>query len=102
MEDAHFRMLISHLFSLLKNRTKRVKLTCNKETETNKDAGYLRPIIKKRQARPEANMWPTAEKAKFSDGEKCRRVRAVGESHRIFSLRVKCFPSDTLRDGKSC
>lgn len=79
MEDADFRMLISHLFPFLKNRTKRVKLTCNKETETNKDTGYLRPIIKKRQARPEVTMWPTAEKAKFSDGEKCHRVRAVGE-----------------------
>lgn len=66
--------------TLFGSRTKRVKLTCNKETETNKDAGCLRPIIKKRQARPEANTWPTAEKAKFSDEEKCRReaFRRVG------------------------
>ncbi|XP_023612820.1 putative homeodomain transcription factor 1 isoform X2 [Myotis lucifugus] len=66
--------------SLFGSRTKRVKLTCNKETETNKDTGYLRPIIKKRQARPEVKTWPTAEKAKFSDGEKCRReaCRRVG------------------------
>ncbi|XP_005860048.1 PREDICTED: putative homeodomain transcription factor 1 isoform X1 [Myotis brandtii] len=66
--------------TLFGSRTKRVKLTCNKETETNKDTGYLRPIIKKRQARPEVKTWPTAEKAKFSDGEKCRReaFRRVG------------------------
>ena len=53
----------------------RVKLICNRGTETDYDSGCLHPIIKKRQCRPEIRMWQTREKAKFSDGEKGRRVR---------------------------
>lgn len=42
-------------------------------------------------------MWPTAEKAKLSDGERGRRVRAVGVNLTGSSLsHVKCFPSHTL------
>uniref|UniRef100_A0A2K6F3E2 Putative homeodomain transcription factor 1 n=1 Tax=Propithecus coquereli TaxID=379532 RepID=A0A2K6F3E2_PROCO len=52
---------------------KRVKLISNKGTETDNDASCLHPIIKKKQCRPEMRMWQTREKAKFSDGEKCRR-----------------------------
>ncbi|XP_009213968.1 putative homeodomain transcription factor 1 isoform X6 [Papio anubis] len=55
------------------NRIKRVKLISNKGTETDNDPSCVRPIIKKRQCRPEIRMWQTREKAKFSDGEKCRR-----------------------------
>ncbi|XP_063481853.1 protein PHTF1 isoform X7 [Symphalangus syndactylus] len=55
------------------NRIKRVKLISNKGTETDNDPSCVHPIIKKRQYRPEIRMWPTREKAKFSDGEKCRR-----------------------------
>uniref|UniRef100_A0A8C5XB28 Putative homeodomain transcription factor 1 n=1 Tax=Microcebus murinus TaxID=30608 RepID=A0A8C5XB28_MICMU len=56
-----------------RRRIKRVKLISNKGTETDNDASCLHPIIKKRQCRPEMRMWQTREKAKFSDGEKCRR-----------------------------
>ncbi|XP_051054726.1 protein PHTF1 isoform X3 [Phodopus roborovskii] len=56
-----------------RRRTKRVKLVCNKGTETDNDSGCLHPIIKKRQGRPEIRMWQAREKAKVSDGEKCRR-----------------------------
>uniref|UniRef100_A0A7N5KIA2 Putative homeodomain transcription factor 1 n=1 Tax=Ailuropoda melanoleuca TaxID=9646 RepID=A0A7N5KIA2_AILME len=56
-----------------RRRIKRVKLICNKGTETDNDSSCLHPIIKKRQCRPEIRMWQTREKAKFSDGEKCRR-----------------------------
>ncbi|XP_019313432.1 protein PHTF1 isoform X1 [Panthera pardus] len=59
--------------SLFGNRIKRVKLICNKGTETDNDPSCLHPIIKKRQCRPEIRMWQTKEKAKFSDGEKCHR-----------------------------
>nr|XP_044605069.1 protein PHTF1 isoform X2 [Equus asinus] len=63
-----------------RRRIKRVKLICNKGTETDNDSSCLRPIIKKRQCRPEIRMWQTREKAKFSDGEKCHRedFRRVG------------------------
>uniref|UniRef100_A0A9L0T831 Putative homeodomain transcription factor 1 n=1 Tax=Equus caballus TaxID=9796 RepID=A0A9L0T831_HORSE len=66
--------------TLFGNRIKRVKLICNKGTETDNDSSCLRPIIKKRQCRPEIRMWQTREKAKFSDGEKCHRedFRRVG------------------------
>ncbi|XP_016078833.1 PREDICTED: putative homeodomain transcription factor 1 [Miniopterus natalensis] len=65
--------------TLFGNRAKTVRLICNKGTETSNDTSYLRPIIKKRQGQPEIKIWPTTEKAKFSDGEKrrreaCRRV----------------------------
>ncbi|XP_059121986.1 protein PHTF1 isoform X2 [Peromyscus eremicus] len=56
-----------------RRRIKRVKLVSNKGTETEKDSGCLHPIIKKRQGRPEIRMWQAREKAKVSDGEKCRR-----------------------------
>ncbi|XP_044800468.1 protein PHTF1 isoform X2 [Bubalus bubalis] len=56
-----------------RRRMKRVKLICNRGTETDYDSGCLHPIIKKRQCRPEIRMWQTREKAKFSDGEKGRR-----------------------------
>ncbi|XP_037062852.1 putative homeodomain transcription factor 1 isoform X2 [Peromyscus leucopus] len=59
--------------TLFGNRIKRVKLVSNKGTETDKDSGCLHPIIKKRQGRPEIRMWQAREKAKVSDGEKCRR-----------------------------
>ncbi|XP_071073293.1 protein PHTF1 isoform X5 [Dasypus novemcinctus] len=59
--------------TLFGNRTKRVKLISNKGTEIENDSSCLHPIIKKRQCRPEIKMWQTREKAKFSDGEKCRR-----------------------------
>uniref|UniRef100_A0A452UA50 Putative homeodomain transcription factor 1 n=1 Tax=Ursus maritimus TaxID=29073 RepID=A0A452UA50_URSMA len=59
--------------TLFGNRIKKVKLICNKGTETDNDSSCLHPIIKKRQCRPEIRMWQTREKAKFSDGEKCRR-----------------------------
>uniref|UniRef100_A0A8C8ZGH7 Putative homeodomain transcription factor 1 n=1 Tax=Prolemur simus TaxID=1328070 RepID=A0A8C8ZGH7_PROSS len=55
------------------NRRRRIKRVSNKGTETDNDASCLHPIIKKRQCRPEMRMWQTREKAKFSDGEKCRR-----------------------------
>ncbi|XP_030864964.1 protein PHTF1 isoform X4 [Gorilla gorilla gorilla] len=55
------------------NRIKRVKLISNKGTETDNDPSCVHPIIKRRQCRPEIRMWQTREKAKFSDGEKCRR-----------------------------
>ncbi|KAK2106792.1 Protein phtf1 [Saguinus oedipus] len=54
-------------------KIKRVKLISNKGTETDNDPSCVPPIIKKRQCRPEIRMWQTREKAKFSDGEKCRR-----------------------------
>ncbi|XP_022260570.1 protein PHTF1 isoform X3 [Canis lupus baileyi] len=56
-----------------RRRIKKVKLICNKGTETDNDSSCLHPIIKKRQCQPEIRMWQTREKAKFSDGEKCRR-----------------------------
>uniref|UniRef100_A0A2K5UPY7 Putative homeodomain transcription factor 1 n=1 Tax=Macaca fascicularis TaxID=9541 RepID=A0A2K5UPY7_MACFA len=56
-----------------RRRIKRVKLISNKGTETDNDPSCVRPIIKKRQCRPEIRMWQTREKAKFSDGEKCHR-----------------------------
>ncbi|XP_060268993.1 protein PHTF1 isoform X6 [Ovis aries] len=56
-----------------RRRMKRVKLICNRGTETDYDSGCLHPIIKKRQCRPEIRTWQTREKAKFSDGEKGRR-----------------------------
>uniref|UniRef100_F1SBQ7 Putative homeodomain transcription factor 1 n=1 Tax=Sus scrofa TaxID=9823 RepID=F1SBQ7_PIG len=56
-----------------RRRIKRVKLICNKGTETDNDSSCLHPVIKKRQCRPEFRMWQTREKAKFSDGEKGRR-----------------------------
>ncbi|XP_020763673.1 protein PHTF1 isoform X3 [Odocoileus virginianus] len=56
-----------------RRRMKRVKLICNRGTETDYDSGCLHPIIKKRQCRPEIRMWQTREKAKFSDGEKGHR-----------------------------
>ncbi|KAF5910975.1 hypothetical protein HPG69_000940, partial [Diceros bicornis minor] len=59
--------------TLFGNRIKKVKLICNKGTETDNDSSCLHPILKKRQCRPEIKMWQTREKAKFSDGEKCRR-----------------------------
>ncbi|XP_055440672.1 protein PHTF1 isoform X4 [Bubalus kerabau] len=59
--------------TLFGNRMKRVKLICNRGTETDYDSGCLHPIIKKRQCRPEIRMWQTREKAKFSDGEKGHR-----------------------------
>lgn len=62
--------------TLFGNRIKRVKLICNKGTETDNDSSCLHPVIKKRQCRPEFRMWQTREKAKFSDGEKGRRVRS--------------------------
>nr|KAF6413964.1 putative homeodomain transcription factor 1 [Molossus molossus] len=63
-----------------RRRAKRVKLICNKGTETDNDTSCLRPVIKKRQGRPEIKTWPETEKAKFSDGEKCHReaFRRVG------------------------
>ncbi|KAM7054331.1 protein PHTF1 isoform 3-T3 [Molossus nigricans] len=66
--------------TLFGNRAKRVKLICNKGTETDNDTSCLRPVIKKRQGRPEIKTWPKTEKAKFSDGEKCHReaFRRVG------------------------
>ncbi|XP_004401361.1 PREDICTED: putative homeodomain transcription factor 1 isoform X1 [Odobenus rosmarus divergens] len=59
--------------TLFGNRIKRVKLICNKGTETDNDSSCLHPIIKKKQCRPEIRMWQTREKAKFSDGDKCHR-----------------------------
>ncbi|KAH0510334.1 putative homeodomain transcription factor 1 [Microtus ochrogaster] len=59
--------------TLFGNRIKRVKLVSNKGTETDNDTGCFHPIIKKRQGRPEIRMWQAREKAKVSDGEKCRR-----------------------------
>ncbi|XP_032753481.1 putative homeodomain transcription factor 1 isoform X3 [Rattus rattus] len=56
-----------------RRRIKRVKLVSNKGTETDNDSGCFHPIIKKRQGRPEIRMWQAREKAKVSDGEKCRR-----------------------------
>ncbi|XP_010966786.2 protein PHTF1 isoform X2 [Camelus dromedarius] len=59
--------------TLFGNRIKRVKLICNKGTETDNDSGCLHPVVKKRQCRPDIRMWQAREKAKFSDGEKGRR-----------------------------
>lgn len=59
--------------TLFGNRIKKVKLVSNKGTETDNDSGCFHPIIKKRQGRPEIRMWQAREKAKVSDGEKCRR-----------------------------
>lgn len=66
--------------TLFGNRAKRIKLVCNKGTETDNDTSCLHPIIKKRQGRPEIKMLPKTEKAKFSDAEKCHReaFRHVG------------------------
>ncbi|XP_006865962.1 PREDICTED: putative homeodomain transcription factor 1 [Chrysochloris asiatica] len=61
------------LGTLFGNRTKRVKLISNKETETENDSSCLHPIIKKRQCQPEIRMWQSREKAKFSDGDKSHR-----------------------------
>ncbi|XP_023390723.1 putative homeodomain transcription factor 1 [Pteropus vampyrus] len=61
--------------TLFGNRIKRVKLISNKGTEPDLDSSCLHPIIKKKQCRPEIKLWQMTEKAKFSDGEKCRRVR---------------------------
>ncbi|XP_037008385.2 protein PHTF1 [Artibeus jamaicensis] len=65
--------------TLFGNRGKRVKI-CSKGTETNRDTSALRPIMKRRQCRPEIKTWPAAEKGKLSDGEKGRReaFRRVG------------------------
>ncbi|XP_054420704.1 protein PHTF1 [Pteronotus mesoamericanus] len=73
------RFLSSFWGTLFGNRVKRVKI-CNKGTEIDNDTSSLRPIIKKRQCRPDIKMCQTTEKAKFSDGEKCRReaFRRVG------------------------
>lgn len=76
MKDIVLIKVISNFFSFLKNRIKRVKLVSNKGTETDNDSGCFHPIIKKRQGRPELRMWQAREKAKVSDGEKCRRVRS--------------------------
>ncbi|XP_032105607.1 putative homeodomain transcription factor 1 isoform X5 [Sapajus apella] len=65
------RFAVLRLFSR-SFRIKRVKLISNKGTETDNDPSCV-PPIKKRQCRPEIRMWQTREKAKFSDGEKCRR-----------------------------
>ncbi|XP_029802058.1 putative homeodomain transcription factor 1 isoform X3 [Suricata suricatta] len=59
--------------TLFGNRIKRVKLICNKGTETENDPSCLHPIIKKRQCQPEIRMWQKKEKTKFSDGEKSHR-----------------------------
>lgn len=59
--------------TLFGNRIKKVKLLSNKGTETDNDSACLHPAIKKRQCRPDFRMWQTREKAKLSDGEKCRR-----------------------------
>ncbi|XP_034355796.1 protein PHTF1 isoform X5 [Arvicanthis niloticus] len=59
--------------TLFGNRIKRVKLVSNRGTETDNDSGCFHPITKKRQGRPEIRMWQAREKAKVSDGEKCRR-----------------------------
>uniref|UniRef100_A0A8D2DJ71 Putative homeodomain transcription factor 1 n=1 Tax=Sciurus vulgaris TaxID=55149 RepID=A0A8D2DJ71_SCIVU len=61
--------------TLFGNRIKKVKLISNKGTEidNDNDSSCLHPIMKKRQCRPDIRMWQTKEKAKFSDGEKCRR-----------------------------
>ncbi|XP_053446906.1 protein PHTF1 isoform X4 [Nycticebus coucang] len=59
--------------TLFGNRIKRVKLIPNKGNETDKNSSCLHPIIKKRQSQPETKTWQTRDKAKFSDGEKCRR-----------------------------
>ncbi|XP_047409350.1 protein PHTF1 isoform X5 [Sciurus carolinensis] len=61
--------------TLFGNRIKKVKLISNKGTEidNDNDSNCLHPIMKKRQCRPDIRMWQTKEKAKFSDGEKCRR-----------------------------
>nr|XP_044994541.1 protein PHTF1 isoform X2 [Jaculus jaculus] len=59
--------------TLFGNRVKRVTLISHKGTETDNDSSGLRPIIKKRQCRPELRMCQAKEKAKVSDGEKCRR-----------------------------
>ncbi|ELK05922.1 Putative homeodomain transcription factor 1 [Pteropus alecto] len=66
--------------TLFGNRIKRVKLISNKGTEPDLDSSCLHPIIKKKQCRPEIKLWQMTEKAKFSDGEKCRReaFRRVG------------------------
>nr|KAF6397580.1 putative homeodomain transcription factor 1 [Rousettus aegyptiacus] len=66
--------------TLFGNRIKRVKLISNKGTEPDHDSSCLHPIIKKKQCQPEVKLWHTTEKAKFSDGEKCRReaFRRVG------------------------
>uniref|UniRef100_A0A8D2DL55 Putative homeodomain transcription factor 1 n=1 Tax=Sciurus vulgaris TaxID=55149 RepID=A0A8D2DL55_SCIVU len=58
-----------------RRRIKKVKLISNKGTEidNDNDSSCLHPIMKKRQCRPDIRMWQTKEKAKFSDGEKCRR-----------------------------
>nr|XP_004667611.1 protein PHTF1 isoform X5 [Jaculus jaculus] len=56
-----------------RRRVKRVTLISHKGTETDNDSSGLRPIIKKRQCRPELRMCQAKEKAKVSDGEKCRR-----------------------------
>nr|KAF6397586.1 putative homeodomain transcription factor 1 [Rousettus aegyptiacus] len=63
-----------------RRRIKRVKLISNKGTEPDHDSSCLHPIIKKKQCQPEVKLWHTTEKAKFSDGEKCRReaFRRVG------------------------
>ncbi|XP_058516052.1 protein PHTF1 isoform X3 [Ochotona princeps] len=59
--------------SLFGSRIRRVRLISNKGTETDNDSSCLHPMIKKRQCRTELRMWQTREKAKSSDGEKCRK-----------------------------
>ncbi|XP_011938724.1 PREDICTED: putative homeodomain transcription factor 1 isoform X5 [Cercocebus atys] len=79
------------------NRIKRVKLISNKGTETDNDPSCVRPIIKKRQCRPEIRMWQTREKAKFSDGEKCRRGSRSGVSGGSRSLNMSRRDSESTR-----
>lgn len=62
--------------TLFSSRPKRLKLTCNQETETTMGPGFLRPVIRRRPLRPEVKSWPTAQRARLSDGEKNRRVAA--------------------------
>ncbi|KAF6075425.1 putative homeodomain transcription factor 1 [Phyllostomus discolor] len=82
--------------TLFGSRGKRVKI-CNKGTETNSDTSALRSIIKKRQCRPEIKTWPTAEKAKLSDGEKCRRGSRSGVSGCSRTLNMSRRDSESTR-----
>ncbi|XP_040608055.1 protein PHTF1 isoform X7 [Mesocricetus auratus] len=83
--------------TLFGNRIKRVKLVSNKGTETDNDSGCLHPIIKKRQGRPEIRMWQAREKAKVSDGEKCRRGSRSGVSVGSRSLNLSRRDSESTR-----
>ncbi|XP_060057835.1 protein PHTF1 isoform X2 [Erinaceus europaeus] len=81
--------------NLFGNRAKRVKLICNKGTETDNDVSCLHPIIKKRQGEPQSKMRQKKEKAKFSDGEKCHRenFRHLGSGNGV---------SDDLSSEEDC